>query len=184
MGEKRPDARGQMRCCRGMGAKQDDAGVFEWGAALESDLPEVLVESQQDSRFGLGEFQKSCVWPTDTVCSRPDDIVPAVAKDVDKQTHLCGDWIGAVFVSQIAGIGQAGQNVLSGETWIVLQKIAFGFTGCQQFEDELHGETSPADHGLAREDLRIYDNSLGKCHDYSLNQSRGGYAIGWPGDCP
>ena len=53
VGEKRPDERGQMRCCRRMGSKQDNAGVFEWGAALESDLPEVLVEGQQDSRFGL-----------------------------------------------------------------------------------------------------------------------------------
>lgn len=100
-----------------MGSKQDDTGVFEWGAALESDLPEVLVEGQQDSRLRLGEFQKRCVWPTDTVCSRPDSVVPAVAQDIDKwfrevlvgeQTHLCRDRIGTVFVSQIAGIGQAG----------------------------------------------------------------------------
>jgi hypothetical protein len=36
-----------------MNSEQKDAGLFQWAPTLNSDLPEVLVEGQHDTRLEL-----------------------------------------------------------------------------------------------------------------------------------
>jgi hypothetical protein len=38
-----------------MNSEQNDAGLFERDPALNGNLPEVLVQRQQDARVGFGE---------------------------------------------------------------------------------------------------------------------------------
>ena len=40
--------------------------------------------------------------------------------------------------------------------------------GCQEFQDELDGETRPADHWLAGQDLGVDDDALRQRHKHSL----------------
>jgi hypothetical protein len=49
---------------RGMKSEQNDTGLRQWAAALNCNLPEVLVERQHDSCFGLREIQQG-----DVACS-------------------------------------------------------------------------------------------------------------------
>jgi hypothetical protein len=51
-------------------------------------------------------------------------------------------------VGQIAGVRQAGKNVLSRQSGIVDQEVVLGLAGCEEFQNELDGETRPRITGL------------------------------------
>ena len=87
---------------------------------------------------------------------------------VSEKPHLHWNRIGLVFVGQVAGVGQAGENILSRQARIVYQELALGLAGREEFENELDGQTGPSDHWFAGQDLRIHDDALGKRHDLSL----------------
>ena len=81
---------------------------------------------------------------------------------------LYQDRICLIFVCQVAGVGQAGENILSGQAWIVDQDFALGLACGEKIENELDSQTCPADHWLANQDLGIHDDAFRKRHDYIL----------------
>ena len=111
-----------------MNPKQDHAGLFERNPALNGNLPEVLVQRQHDTAFGFGQVQKGGVVPSGAIGPGPKHIMKAGAKRLDdrfrkvlvsQETHLRWNRIGLVFVGQVAGIGQAGEDILSRQAGIV-----------------------------------------------------------------
>lgn len=157
-----------------MNSKPDDAGLFERRPALNGNLPEVLIQSQQNSGFRFGELKKFGVLPSSAMGPSPIHVVAVSPKHLDgrlweifigKDSHLSRrksgrNWIGLVFVSQVAGVRKAGENVVARQPRIVGQQILFGLSGGKQFENELDRKASAADHGFAGQDLRIDDDTL------------------------
>ena len=95
---------------------------------MNGNLPEVLVERQHDTRFGFGQVQKNNVFPSGAISPGPKDIVAAAAKCLDdwprkvlvsKEAHLRWNRIGLVLVGQVAGVRQAGEDVLSRQSGVV-----------------------------------------------------------------
>jgi prophage tail gpP-like protein len=58
-----------------MDSKQDDAGLFDRNPTLNRYLPEVLIQSQQDTSFRFGEIQQFDIRPSRAIGSRPTHIV-------------------------------------------------------------------------------------------------------------
>ena len=81
---------------------------------------------------------------------------------VGEEEHLRWNRISFIFVSQVAGIGQAGQNILSRQPGITRQKFAFGLARREDLKDELDREARPSDHGFAGRDLRIHNDCVPK----------------------
>lgn len=105
-----------------MNAEQNDSGLFQRGSALNGDLPEVLIERQQDARFGFRQIQQDGVFCSREMRAGPQDIVPLGSKRLNdwlrkvlvcKDAHLRGNWERLIFVGQIAGVRQTSENVLS-----------------------------------------------------------------------
>lgn len=162
-----------LGCCR-MDPKQDHTRLFERNPALQRDLPEVLVEGQQDARLGFGDVQQIRILQAAAIGPGPHYVMASGAKGVDEgfrevlvseESHLRRDRVGFVFVGQIAGIGQAGENVFVRQAWIILQKIRLGLPRREELKDELDGQTRPANHWFAGNDLGINDDALGPRHD-------------------
>ncbi len=169
-----------LRYC-GMNSEQNDARLFERDSTLKCNLPEVLIQCQHDARLRFSEFQKDSVPPSNAISPGPKDIVALGAKRLDdwsgkifigKESHLSsglveqsgGNWIGRVFVSQVAGVGKAGENVVVRQPRIVRQDILFGLPCGKQFENELNGKATAADHRLAGQDFWIDDDTLRQRH--------------------
>ena len=68
-----------------MDAKQNQAALFEGLAALDRDLPEVLIERHQDSSIRFREFQKQGILCTGMIGPRPADIVSGVSQCLDRR---------------------------------------------------------------------------------------------------
>ena len=80
---------------------------------------------------------------------------------VREQPHHSGrNRIGLIFVRQIAGIGEAGENVIARKARVTCQDLILGLPSGEKIENKLDRQTSPANHRLARQDLRIDDNAL------------------------
>lgn len=105
-----------------------------------------IVPGGRMPRLGLGEIQYG------------DNRLGEVL--VSEQAHLRWNRIGLVFVGQVAGVRQAGENILSRQARVICQDIALGLAGHEQFENELDCQTRPADHWLAGQDSRIHDNAF------------------------
>ena len=69
---------------------------------------------------------------------------------------------------QVAGISQAGENVLVLQSGVVCKDFGLGLSGREQFEDKLNGQTGSSDHWLTGHNLRIDDDAFGKRHNPSL----------------
>jgi len=152
-----------------MNSEQNDAGSFQRDPALNGNLPEVLIERQHDARFGFGQIQRDDVFPSSAISAGPNYILAVGAKCLDdwlrkvligEKAHLRWNRIGLVFVGQIAGVRQAGKNVLSRQSGIVDREVVLGLAGCEEFQNELDGETRPTDHWFARQDFGIHDDAL------------------------
>lgn len=95
---------------------------------LNGNLPEVLIQRQHDTPLGFGKVQKDNILPSRAIGPGPKDIVAVGAKRLDNRprkvlvsedAHLRWNRIGLVFVRQVAGIGQASENVVSRQPGIV-----------------------------------------------------------------
>ena len=111
-----------------MGSKQDDTRLFEWNPALNGNLPEVLVQYQHDAGLGLGKIQQDGILPSGAIGPGPAHIVAGGAESLDdrlgkvlvgEQAHLSWKRVGLVFVGQVTGIRQTGENVVSRQAGIV-----------------------------------------------------------------
>lgn len=80
-----------------MNSKPDDAGLFERNPALNGNLPEVLVQSQENPGFRFGELKKFSVLPSSAIGPCPTHVVAISAKRFDgrlrkvfigKESHL------------------------------------------------------------------------------------------------
>ena len=76
--------------------------------------------------------------------------------------------VDGVFVCQVAGVGQAGENILSGQAGIVGQEFALRLACGEKVENELDGQTCPADHWFAGQDPGIHDDAFRKRHEHIL----------------
>jgi hypothetical protein len=76
------------------------------------------------------------------------------------------DWkrINLLQAQDLAGIGQASQNIVPLEARVVLQNIFFAPTLGQQAENELDRQAGPLDDGLPREYVRVYNDSALPSH--------------------
>ena len=70
-----------------MSAKQDDARLFERNPALNGNLPEVLVQHQQDAGLGFGKIQQDGILPSGAIGPGPPHIVAADAKCLDRRAN-------------------------------------------------------------------------------------------------
>jgi Sigma-70, region 4/Sigma-70 region 3 len=165
----------------GVDSEKYNTRLFQRGAALDGNLPEVLIQRQHDACFRLGAFEEGDVFPPDAICPCPQDIVAMIAKRVDNRpgevlvgeyAHLRRDRISFVFVSEVACVGQAGENVISCQTGVICLEVVLGLARSEKFEDELDGQARSPDYGFACEDLGIEDNALGKRHNHSLPRQR------------
>jgi hypothetical protein len=95
-----------------MNSKQDDARLFE----RNGNLPEVLVKRQHDAGLRFSKVPKDIVLPSSAIGPYPKHIMAVGAKGLDdrlrkvlvsEEAHLRWDWIGFVFVGQVAGVRQA-----------------------------------------------------------------------------
>jgi hypothetical protein len=57
-------------------------------------------------------------------------------------------------------IRQTGKDVLSHQARVVAEDFAFRLSSGQKFQNELDGESRPADHRLTRQDLGVNHNAL------------------------
>lgn len=89
---------------------------------------------------------------------------------VGEQAHLRWNWECLVYVGEIAGVRQTGKDVLALQARIIGQDFLLGLAGCEKFQNELDGQTRPADHWLAPQDFGIRDNPLGELHVDSLSR--------------
>jgi hypothetical protein len=138
-------------------------------STLNGNLPEVLVERQHDARFGLRQIQQDDVSCSGEVRADPNYVVAPGSKHLynrlrkvlaGEKAHLRWKGVSLVFVGEIAGIGQTGEDIFSRQTRVVSKDFVLRLAGCQEFENELDSETRPADHGLASQDLRVNDDAL------------------------
>lgn len=165
-----------------MNSEQNDSGLRQWAAALNCNLPEVLVERQHDAGFGLRKIQQGDIAGSREIRAGPQNIVATSSKRlydrlrkvlIGEEAHLRWDRERLVFVGEIAGIRQTCEDVFSRQARVVGEDVALRLARCQEFQDELDGKTRPADHWLPSQDLGVDDNALQRRHNYSL-------ACPWP----
>lgn len=154
---------------RGMNSEQNDPGSFQGAPTLNGDLPEVLVERQDDARFGLRPIQQRDVACSGKIHAGPQNVVAIGPKRIydrlrkvliGEEAHLRWKRERLVFAGEIAGVRQAGEDVLSRQARVVGEDVALRLAGRQEFEDELDGKTRPADYRLACQDPGIDDDAL------------------------
>ena len=87
---------------------------------------------------------------------------------VGEEPHLRWNRERFVFVGEITGVSETGEDVLSREAQVVAEDFVFRLAGCQELQDELDGKTRPADHWLARHDLTVNHDALRRRHKHSL----------------
>jgi hypothetical protein len=63
-----------------MNSEQNDTGLRQWAAALNCNLPEVLVERQHDACFGLREIQQGDVACSGEIRAGPQNVVATGSK--------------------------------------------------------------------------------------------------------
>jgi hypothetical protein len=66
-----------------MDSEQNDPGLFQWAPALDSDLPKVLVERQDDARFSLRQIEQGDVLRSGKVRARPQNVVALGSQRLD-----------------------------------------------------------------------------------------------------
>ena len=117
----------------GMHANQNHAGSLQRLATLQSDLPEILVQRQDQPALGFREFQKGGIFKARIVSSRPKHIVTISAHGLDgrkrdvlvgQDEHLCWDGVCLILVRQVAGIREASQNVFVRDPRIVVEHLS------------------------------------------------------------
>ena len=152
-----------------MDSKKDDTSLLERLPALQGDLPEVRIKSQNQPALRLGVIKKRGVLPAGKVSPGPHHIMAVTAQDfkdwprkilVGQESHLGVDRVGLVLMCQVAGIGQARKNVVPSQARVVGLDLLLGLPGGELFQDELHSQTCSADDRLASEDGRINDDSF------------------------
>jgi len=74
---------------------------------------------------------------------------------VGEEPHLRGNWIGFVFVSQVAGVSQAGEHVLSSQSGIACHEIVLRLARGEKLEYEFDCQTRTSDHGFASQNLGV-----------------------------
>lgn len=120
--------------------------------------PNILRYRRMDlEQHNAGAFKR--VLRCSAIChSRPEYVV----NDQGKRSGR--DRIGLVFVDQVARVGKAGQDVVVCQSWVVRHEMLFRLPRGKQFEDESHGQASPANYGFAGQDFRITDDARGPRH--------------------
>lgn len=66
-----------------MNSKPDDAGLLEGNPALNGNLPEVLIQSQQNPGFRFGKLKEFRVLPSGAMGSSPTHVVAISTKHLD-----------------------------------------------------------------------------------------------------
>jgi len=96
-----------------MDSEQNDPGLCQWVAALNCNLPEVLIERQNDACFGLREIQQGDVAFSGEIRPGPQNVVAAGSKRlydrlrkvlIGEEAHLGWNRERLVFVGEIAGV--------------------------------------------------------------------------------
>jgi len=151
--------------------------MFQRSTSLNGDLPKLLVERNHDSSLGFCQFQQGKVFGARKIRPRPQNIVVIGAQRlynlprkilVGEETRLRWNRKRFVFVGEVTGIREAREDVLPRQARIVGNYLALGLPRRQQFKDQLDGNTGPADHWLAGQDLKIYNDALRKRHTFSV----------------
>jgi len=162
--------------------KQNHSTTFEGDRPLKGNLPEVLVESQYDPAIRFGALERA-IFETWTICPRPKNVMILFTQTLDdwprevfirQNSHSGGDRVGLVLVREVACVGEARKDVLSGKARIVGQDLTLGLAGGQQLKDEFDGYTSPADYRLASQDLGIDDDAFRPRHESIIHLSASG----------
>lgn len=73
--------------------EQYHARALERNSPLDGNLPEVLVQGEQDPFFGLGQFQKERVFPSAAIRPGPQNIMASGAQQIHSR-------LGKVFVGE------------------------------------------------------------------------------------
>jgi hypothetical protein len=111
--DKRSDNRTEILRSCGVNPEQNDAGLCQRDPTLNCDLPEVLIERQNDACFEFGQVQKDCVFPSSAISAGPKDVVAIGTKCLDdllrkvlvcEEAHLHRNRKCLVFVGQVAGV--------------------------------------------------------------------------------
>ena len=98
---------------RGMSSEQNDTGLRQWAAALNRNLPEVLVERQHDACFGLREIQQGDVTCSGEIRAGPQNVVATGSKRIynrlrkvliGEEENLGWNRERLVLVGEIAGV--------------------------------------------------------------------------------
>ncbi len=106
-----------------MNSEQNDPGLCQWVAAVNCNLPEVLIERQHDACFGLREIQQGDIACSGEIRAGPQNFVATSSKRlydrlrkvlVGEEAHLRWNRERLVFVGEVAGVRQTGEDVLSG----------------------------------------------------------------------
>src|ERR1051326_790552 len=83
----------------------------------------------------------------------------------------CGlERIDLLFAQELAGVSEAGPNVLFGKVWVALKNLGVAPAGGKQVDYELDRNARAAHDWLPGQDLRINDDTLGQRHFRSLRQ--------------
>lgn len=160
-----------------MDPEQNDPGLCQRALALKRDPPEILVERDHYACFGLREIQQGEIACSGEIRAYPQNVVATGSKRlydrlrkvlIGEEAHLRRNRERLVFVGEIAGVRQTGEDVLSRQARVIGENLALRLAGCQQFQDEFDGGTRPTDHRLASQDLGVDDDALRQRHTHSL----------------
>jgi hypothetical protein len=69
-----------------------------------------------------------------------------------------------MFVSQVARVRQASENIVSRQPRIICQDFVFGLSRGKKLKNEFDRQASPANHWFTAQDLGINDDALKKRH--------------------
>jgi hypothetical protein len=155
---------------RGNHAKQNDPALCRQTES-KGQLPEILIECQNEAAFGLGEPQYALIGASRKLRSNPHDVMTFLPEYfyglaweifVREEPHRsANDRIELLGVKHAAGISNASLNVPARQTRIVFYDLSFGPPLRQKFDNELHRDTRAFDDRLSCQDLRIqYDAFL------------------------
>src|SRR6266581_4286861 len=146
-------------------------------AASERQGAEVLVERDQETTLARRTCDDLFIARAWGVGSYPSHVVPPRAESLDslarevligKNSHSPSG-IGNIplGLERVTRIGQARQDVLPGDAWVVLKDLCFCPALRQQLDDKFNRQTSSLHNGLPAQNAGVDDDAILPAHSQS-----------------
>jgi len=161
---------------RWMNAKHHHTAPRNRLLALQGDLPEIPIESQNQSPFDFSHLDNGWISGARSCRPDPDHIVSVEAQRlyrrprkilVRQKQHLGWNRIRPELVRQVTCVRQARKNIFLRQPRILIEDRGFRLSCGEQFQDELDRKSGSSNDRLSRENIWIDVDSFRPRHDLS-----------------